>query len=147
MENDLISRSALKDALLKLAEEAEGNIALPADVNDLLLDAPAIDPESLRPVAYWQYDPNGIDWGLGAWVCSRCGEKNDNVRCQKDVSPHRFVGARYCPNCGAKMGGTSAVSRTVKNDESPLHELTSEELPRYKIPPLEPPKECDKNAY
>lgn len=65
--------------------------------------APTIDPESLRPVAHWEYNPNGMDFGLGAWECSRCKAKNDNLGGSKRINPYMFSGSKYCPNCGAKM--------------------------------------------
>lgn len=105
--NDLISRSALKAALRKLAKDTDGNIALLVDVNGLICDAPAVDPESRREVARWEYDPNGIDWNLGAWVCSLCKVRNANLMGAANISPYRFSGSRYCPNCGAGMGGNN----------------------------------------
>lgn len=51
----------------------------------------------------WQWNPNGMDWGLGAWQCSICGNKNDNLPCNAKIRPHIFAGSRFCPNCGAKM--------------------------------------------
>lgn len=62
-----------------------------------------IDPESLRPVARWEYDPNGMDFGLGAWLCSRCRERNNNIGGSNQIDPYMFVGSKYCPNCGARM--------------------------------------------
>lgn len=57
----------------------------------LVMDAPTIGPEMLRPVAHWEaggVDPvNGI---VGNWKCSLCNETS-----LKD-SP-------FCPSCGAKM--------------------------------------------
>lgn len=51
----------------------------------------------------WIWNPNGMDWGLGAWQCSICGCKNDNLPCDAKINPHIFAGSRFCPNCGAKM--------------------------------------------
>lgn len=53
--------------------------------------------------ASWEYDPNGNDWGLGAWCCSRCGCKNDNLGGDGSIKPAFFAGSKYCPHCGAKM--------------------------------------------
>ncbi|MGN0983329.1 MAG: hypothetical protein ACI4OI_00685, partial [Gemmiger sp.] len=66
---------------------------------------PTIDPESLRPVSHWVYDPNGMDFGLGAWRCNRCKERNNNLGGPERFSPYRFVGSNFCPNCGAIMRG------------------------------------------
>ena len=53
----------------------------------------------------WHYNPDGMDWGLGAWECSVCGCKNDNLPMDKNINPLRWAGSKYCPNCGAKMKG------------------------------------------
>ena len=52
----------------------------------------------------WIYDPNGMDWNLGAWLCSECRVKNDNLGGDKDINPYLFSGSHWCPHCGAKMG-------------------------------------------
>lgn len=51
----------------------------------------------------WVWNPNGMDWVLGAWQCSVCGSRNNNLPVNTRISPYRFSGSRYCPNCGAKM--------------------------------------------
>ena len=54
----------------------------------------------------WMWNPNGMDWGLGAWCCSECKSKaatwwaND-----KKHIPLRCSGGHFCGNCGAKMDG------------------------------------------
>lgn len=53
--------------------------------------------------AHWVYDPDGMDWGIGAWKCSSCYSKNDNLGCSKDINPLNFVGSKYCPQCGKRM--------------------------------------------
>ena len=53
----------------------------------------------------WKYNPDGMDWGLGAWQCSLCGCNNHNLPMDNRVNPMRFAGAKYCPHCGAKMKG------------------------------------------
>ena len=53
----------------------------------------------------WVYDPDGCDWGIGAWRCSLCSAKNDNLGISRDINPYLFVGSKYCPHCGAKMDG------------------------------------------
>lgn len=59
----------------------------------------------LEPVRHgrWVYDPDGMDFNLGAWVCSECKAKNDNLGGLQRINPYQFVGSRFCPNCGAKM--------------------------------------------
>ena len=53
--------------------------------------------------AEWCYDPNGMDWGLGAWKCSKCHTKNDNLCMENDINPYMFAGSKFCPQCGAVM--------------------------------------------
>jgi hypothetical protein len=53
----------------------------------------------------WHYNPDGMDWGLGAWECSLCRCKNDNLPMDEKINPRVWAGAKYCPNCGAKMDG------------------------------------------
>lgn len=53
--------------------------------------------------AYWEYDPNGNDWGLGAYLCSKCHVKNDNLPCNQGIDPYMFAGSKFCPHCGSTM--------------------------------------------
>lgn len=55
--------------------------------------------------AHWVYDPNGYDWCLGAWKCSKCGTPNNNIGGGKDINPLIFRGSKFCPECGEKMDG------------------------------------------
>ena len=52
---------------------------------------------------HWEYDHNGMDWGIGAWICSECGYKNDNLGTKNNINPYVFAGSHYCPQCGAQM--------------------------------------------
>lgn len=52
---------------------------------------------------HWTYNPNGLDWNLGAWECSLCHSVNNNLPCDERIIPTIFLGSTYCPNCGAKM--------------------------------------------
>lgn len=51
----------------------------------------------------WVYDPDGMDWGLGAWLCSECRCRNNNLGMDGRINPLRFSGSKFCPHCGAKM--------------------------------------------
>lgn len=53
----------------------------------------------------WEYDPNGCDWGIGAWRCSNCGCKNDALPWDNRLNPYDFACSHFCPHCGAKMDG------------------------------------------
>lgn len=57
----------------------------------LVMDAPTIDPETLRPVGHWIRREDRHD---EAWDCSVCG---------KTVGPIIVLCSKYCLNCGAKM--------------------------------------------
>ena len=65
-------------------------------------DFPTID---LVKHGRWIYDKNGMDFNLGAWLCSECGCKNNNLGMDNRINPHIFSGSNYCPNCGARMDG------------------------------------------
>lgn len=86
MKNDLISRRALQQALRRLADETDCDIAVLPDVADLIREAPAVSPESMRPRGQIL-----VSW-LGDCRCSLCG---DDVDCTKP----------YCPSCGARLDG------------------------------------------
>lgn len=54
----------------------------------------------------WVWNPDGMDFGIGAWVCGHCRAKpNSYWQGMRDINPLRFSGSRYCPNCGIKMVG------------------------------------------
>ena len=94
--SDLISRNVLLDTMPKNDE------LLSVDVRRIICESPIIDAEPVRH-GQWVYDPNGMDFNLGAWVCSECRERNNNLGGMRRINPYQFVGSRFCPNCGAKM--------------------------------------------
>lgn len=55
--------------------------------------------------AYWSYDPNGMDWGLGAWKCSKCGTLNNNLPGNTKQRILLFAGSKFCPQCGRRIIG------------------------------------------
>ena len=62
---------------------------------DLVLSAPAIVPESLRPREHWKKEtvdgPDVVKYtSLLSAFCSRCGRR-------------AWTKSTYCPHCGAKM--------------------------------------------
>lgn len=63
------------------------------------------DAKDVAPVVHgkWEYDKDATDWGIGGYVCSECKNKNNNLPCTRVKWVKMFSGARYCPNCGAKM--------------------------------------------
>ena len=68
------------------------------------LEAKLAESEPVRH-GRWIYNPNGMDFNLGAWECSVCTQKNNNLPCSRNISPYICVGSKYCPNCGARMCG------------------------------------------
>lgn len=70
-----------------------------------------------QPRGYWVYDKNGMDWGIGAWVCSECRAKNDMLPTHilqgegkppithERINPMLYAGSRFCPTCGVLMTG------------------------------------------
>ena len=63
------------------------------------------DPVEIERVvhAHWVWNPNGNDWGIGAWCCSNCGGKNDALPWDNKLNPYAFACSHYCPVCGAHM--------------------------------------------
>lgn len=56
--------------------------------------------------ASWVWNPDGMDWGIGAWVCGECKSRPETWwNTVKECHPLRCSGSRYCGNCGAKMDG------------------------------------------
>lgn len=53
--------------------------------------------------AHWVYDPNGCDWGIGAYRCSRCDCRNGALPCNEDAYVYSYACAKRCPHCGAHM--------------------------------------------
>lgn len=69
-----------------------------------IVNAPTADVVEVRH-GEWHYNPDGMDWGLGAWECSLCGCTNNNLPMDEKINPRVWAGTKYCPNCGAKMDG------------------------------------------
>lgn len=63
---------------------------------------PTADVQEVRH-GKWIYNPNGMDFNIGAWVCSECQQRNNNLPCSQKYKPSNFVGSNFCPNCGAKI--------------------------------------------
>ena len=69
---------------------------------DYLADIPLANVKEIK-YGHWEYDPNGTDWNLGAWRCSECSCKNNNLGVKNDINPYLFAGSHYCPQCGIEM--------------------------------------------
>lgn len=89
--------------LLHAIDKRNGRLPLWLD-EILMVDCKVAD---VAPVVHgrWVYNPNGMDWNLGAWQCSVCKCNNNNLPGNDKHNPYIFQGSNYCPNCGAKMDG------------------------------------------
>lgn len=87
-----------------IAEYDRVHVGPAGGARKLMVDAPTADVVEVRH-GEWHYNPNGMDWGLGAWECSLCGCTNNNLPMDEKINPRVWAGAKYCPNCGAKMYG------------------------------------------
>ena len=72
------------------------------DIYKALEAVPAVKPKRGK----WIWDKDAIDWNIGAWVCSNCHVRNDNIPHSEIIFPLRWSGSKFCPNCGADMRGT-----------------------------------------
>lgn len=106
---DLISRSELLD---KIYSDKRPTFYDGVDVANWQMNciycAPAIEAEPVRH-GKWVWNNDAIDWGIGAWVCSECGGRNENIHAAKPgtvkayTNPYIYAGTKFCPNCGARM--------------------------------------------
>lgn len=101
-EDDRIFQIRAGDYLVKTG--AGAFIPIPPELFERAYDRLEQEP------ATWVWDDDAIDWGLGAWVCSRCHGRNANIHAGKPgyddsvcANPYSWAGAQYCPNCGAPM--------------------------------------------
>lgn len=92
MEQSLIDKDKLVESMVW--RDDQGMISSIDDILDTIENEPTIDPESLRPTAYWEClgEAEALQFGstYAASYCSRCKVR---VRCRSN----------YCPHCGAKM--------------------------------------------
>ena len=92
-----IDADALKEQAYESREWSHGGHPFVVEVDDID-DAPTIDPDDLRPKGEWIEQE---DFNLDTYYdCSVCGESF----CLIDGSPTDNL-FKFCPNCGAKMGG------------------------------------------
>lgn len=72
------------------------------DIYKALEAVPAIKPKR----GEWVLDPNGMDWNIPAWRCSRCGFVANYIGVEVNgfgSNPMNWAGSNFCPNCGADM--------------------------------------------
>lgn len=100
--DELISKDKLRQEALKIGGQPYSDWET-AGVLSLIARQPKVEAKAIE-YAHWVYDRNGLDWGLGAWVCSACRIKNDNIPAmQPDINPMWFAGSKFCPDCGKTM--------------------------------------------
>lgn len=106
--SDLVSREALYRAWDALDETQDPNLLIDAMIRETQ-HVSGVDAEPVRH-GKWVWCNDAIDWGIGAWVCSECGVRNENIHAEAPgkrrggiCSPYVWAGSQYCPNCGAKM--------------------------------------------
>ena len=80
----------------------------------LVMDAPTIDPESLRSVSEWELNPHRFS--CEHFRCKKC----HHIDCVADK--YLTPAFKYCGECGAKM-----TNAGVKPEDLPIPE---EELPK-----------------
>ena len=104
-EKEYIEREYMVEIITMLKSE-KGDIRV-MDTETLLYFIRKVPAADVAPVRHgkWIYNPNGMDFNLGAWECSVCTQKNNNLPCSRNISPYICVGSKYCPNCGARMCG------------------------------------------
>ena len=105
--DELISKNKLRQEALSIG----GHLYSDWDTGGvlaLIARQPKVEAKAIE-YAHWVYDPDGLDWGLGAWVCSSCHMKNDNIpvpALNPDIArlnPLLYSGSKFCPNCGKTM--------------------------------------------
>ena len=72
-----------------------------------------LEKGEIEETGHWEWDPNGMDWNLGAWVCSKCHAKSEAIPSKiytvdgyisgEKISPYVWTGSQYCAVCGVKM--------------------------------------------
>lgn len=88
MSDDLISRqAAIDDAHSQIWYRLNPNMKERMDT--WLVNLPAVQPE--QKTGRWDHDGGHF---ANRWICSQCGYKFYFEKSE----------AKYCPNCGAKMG-------------------------------------------
>ena len=81
---------------------------MPHQIDDAAEAIQLVPAADVVPVRHgrWVWNPNGMDWGLGAWVCSECHAKPETWwEADEKYNPYRCSGGHFCGNCGVRMDG------------------------------------------
>ena len=108
---DLISRQGAIDAFglsektRKYGGDHSGyNTMMLYEIQDVLESIPSA-PDS-RQRGEWVWNEDAVDWGIGAWVCNKCGSRPQTWwSTDRNKNPLIWASSRFCGNCGAYMGG------------------------------------------
>ena len=109
-----IDQETLFQALTDKFKARLGSSHLPTwnDAFDTAKSVPTADVVEVVH-ASWVWNPDGMDWGIGAWVCGKCGSRPETWwNTVKECQPLRCSGSHYCGNCGADMRGDVDVLHT-----------------------------------
>lgn len=71
-------------------------------VGTMLDDSPTVGAEPVRH-GRWEWDKDGMDWGIGAWKCSECKSRPNTYWATEQRNPLISASSKFCGNCGAKM--------------------------------------------
>ena len=100
--SDTISRQAAIDALMVAVDDV--GVLDAEDIETVFALLPSAQPE--RKTGRWIWNPNGMDWNLGAWCCSECKFKAETWWANDEkYNPLMCSGGTFCGNCGARMNG------------------------------------------
>lgn len=92
----LIDADALFYKLVNTDPNTEGRFCDgAAKAMEFILNAPTIDPESLRPKGEWKLNEDG------KWACTYC----ESLAIEHPTDTDWQVITAFCPNCGADMRG------------------------------------------
>lgn len=100
-----------RETMIQAIREYSGFFQYSPSTNHMILKmevekvARDLEAADVAPVVHgrWIYDRNATDWGIGGYICSECKTKNNNLPCNRIKTVSVCSGAKFCPNCGAKM--------------------------------------------
>lgn len=102
-----IDRKAFQQALINLPADLDAETV--QRCIEVAHNFPAADVQPVKR-GEWIWDENGMDWGIGAWVCSECRIKPETWwESDQRYNPYRCSGGHFCGNCGADMRGEDNV--------------------------------------
>ena len=104
--SDLIRREDAIKALRERWARTTSYDGIGEDIGEECEEVIEAIPSADRPQGEWVLDPNGLDWNIPAWRCSRCGFVANYIGTEANGlgrNPMNWAGSKYCPNCGCRM--------------------------------------------